>query len=176
LNVSGLLLIHWKIYKNLRSATNHYHAAIIKAKRTYNSYFISSSSTNPRILFHCSSLPALPSYDSLRLLCQSFANFFSDKINKFHTSLLIIRISTSPHCVPPFTTPNFSSFPCVTTDKVPKLLSQSSDTNCDVDPIRTSLLKQYSHILLPTITNIINMSLSTSNFPDQFKTVLLLLI
>jgi len=36
--------------KNLRSATNHYHAAIIKARRTYNSSFISSSSTNPRQL------------------------------------------------------------------------------------------------------------------------------
>jgi len=31
--------------KIVRSATNHYHAAIIKAKRTYNSSFISSSST-----------------------------------------------------------------------------------------------------------------------------------
>jgi len=37
--------------KNLRSATNHYHAAIIKAKRTYNSSLISSSSTNPRQLW-----------------------------------------------------------------------------------------------------------------------------
>jgi len=52
--------------KNLCSATNHYHAAIIKAKRTYNSSLISFSSTNPRqlwkninILLHRSSLPAL---------------------------------------------------------------------------------------------------------------------
>jgi len=58
--------------KNLRSATHHYHDAIIKAKRTYNSCLISSSSTNPRQLWkninkilHRSSLPALPSYDSL---------------------------------------------------------------------------------------------------------------
>jgi len=71
-------------YKNLRSATNHYHAAIMKAKRTYNSSLISSSSTNLRqlwnninILLHRSSLPALPSYDSLSLLSQSFAKFAS---------------------------------------------------------------------------------------------------
>jgi len=51
---------------NLRSDTNHYHAAIIKAKRTYNSSLISSSSTNSRqlwkninILLHRSSLFAL---------------------------------------------------------------------------------------------------------------------
>ena len=47
--------------------------------------------------------------------------------------------------------------------------SQSPDTNCDLDPIPTSLLKQCSHILLPTLTKIINLSISTGVFPDQFK-------
>jgi len=47
--------------------------------------------------------------------------------------------------------------------------SLSPDTSCDLDPIPTSLLKQCSHILLPTITNIINLFLSTGIFPDQFK-------
>jgi len=63
------------------------------------------------------------------------------------------RISTSPHFPPPpFTPPNFSSFTCVTTDEVFKLLSQSPDTNYDLDPIPTFLLKQCSHILLPITT------------------------
>lgn len=48
-------------------------------------------------------------------------------------------------------------------------MSQSPDTNCDLDPIPTSLLKQCSSVLLPTITKIINLSLSTGVFPDQFK-------
>jgi len=125
------------------------------------------SSTNPRqlwkninILLHRSSLPdAQPYYDSLSLLCQTFVNFFSDKIHKLITSLLINRISTPPHFPPPFTPPNFSSFTCVTPNEVFKLLSQSPDTNCDLDLIPTSLLKQCSHILLPKITNIINLSL-----------------
>ena len=54
-------------------------------------------------------------------------------------------------------------------DEISKLLSDSPETNCDLDPIPTSLLKQCSSILLHTITNIINLSLSTSLFPDQFK-------
>jgi len=102
-------------------------------------------------------------------LGQSFANFFSDKIHKLHTSLLINRISTSPHFPSPFTSSNFSSLTCATTDEVSKLLSQSPDTNCDLDSIRTSLLRQCSHILLPTITNIINLSLSAGIFCHQFK-------
>jgi len=115
--------------KNLRSATNYYHAAIIKAKRTYNSSLISSSATTRQIwkhiniLLNCFSLPSLPSYDSLSLLPQFFAKFFSDKIHKLHSSLLFNRIFASPHFPPPFTPPNFSSFTCVTIDEVSKLLS-----------------------------------------------------
>jgi len=110
---------------------------------------------NINILLHRSSLPALTSSDSLRLLSQSLAKFFSDKIHKLHASLLINRISASPHFPPPFTLPNFSYFTCAATDEVSKPLSQSPDTNCDLDPIPISLLKQCSHILLPTITNAI---------------------
>jgi len=111
----------------------------------------------------------LPTSDSLSLLSQSFAKFFSDKIHKLHTNLLINRTFASPHFPPPFTPPKVSSFTFVTTDEVSKLLSQSPETNCDLDPIPTFLLKQCSHILLPTITNIINLSFSTGIFPHQFK-------
>ena len=54
-------------------------------------------------------------------------------------------------------------------DEIYKLLSDSPETNCDLDPIPISLLKQCSSVLFPTITNIINLSLSTSIFPDQFN-------
>jgi len=50
-----------------------------------------------------------------------------------------------------------------------KLLSQFPDTNCDLDHIPTSLLKQSFHILLPTITNIMNLSITTGISSDQFK-------
>jgi len=46
---------------------------------------------------------------------------------------------------------------------------QTFTGNCDLDPIPTFHLKHCSHILLPTITNIINLSLYTGIFPDQFK-------
>ena len=117
-------------------------------------------------MLHRTSSPVLPSYDSVGSLSQSFATFFSDKIHKLHTGLLSNHARTSPHIPPPFTPPNFSSFTAVTIDEVSKLLSQSPDTNCDLDPIPTSLLKQFSSVLLPTITKIINLSLSTGVFPD----------
>jgi hypothetical protein len=57
----------------------------------------------------------------------------------------------------------------LTIDEVSKLLSQSPDTNCELDPIPTSLLKQCSSVLLPTITEISNQSISTGVLPDQYK-------
>jgi len=102
-------------------------------------------------------LLALPSYDSLSLLSQSFAKFFSDKMHKLYMSLLINHTSAYPHFTPPFTPPYFISFKftCATTDEYSKILSQSPDTNCDLEPNQfpTTLLKQCSHILLHTITN-----------------------
>jgi exonuclease III len=162
--------------KLLRSATNRYHAAVIKAKRNFNISLISSQVTNPRQLWktvnkllHRTLPQVLPSSESLSSLSQSFATFFSDKIHKLHTSLLLNHAHSSPHIPSPVTPPNFSSFTPVTMDEISKLVSDSPETNCDLDPIPTSLLKQCSSVLLPTITNIINLSLSTSIFPDQFK-------
>ena len=160
----------------LRSATNHYHAAIIKAKRDYNSKLISSATTNSRKLWttvnnflHRKSSPVLPSYHCLKSLSHSFATFFSDKIHKLHTNLLLKANYSSPHIDPPFNPVNLSNFQPVTLDEVSKLLSQSPATDSDLDPIPTSLLKQCACVLLPTITNIINLSLSSGTFPDQFK-------
>jgi len=115
------------------------------------------------------SLPALPSYDSLSLFSQSFAYFFSDKIHKLNMSLIINCISVSPLFPSSVISNNFSFFIFVTTDDVSKLPSQSPDTNCDLDPIPTSVLKQCSDILLPTITNIINLSISKGIFPDKLQ-------
>jgi hypothetical protein len=49
-------------------------------------------------------------------------------------------------------------------------LAQSPVTNCELDPILTTLLLQCSSILIPTISNIINLSLSTGVFRQHFKT------
>ena len=162
--------------KLLRSATNHYHEAIIKAKKLYNSSLISSNLHNPRKfwhtinhLLHRIAAPSLPSSDNLSSLPQSFAMFFSDKIHKLRTLILTGPTTPSPHFPPPFKPPDLSFFQPATIDEISDLLSYSPDTSCDLDPILTTLLKNCKIALLPTITNIINFSLSTGIFPDQFK-------
>ena len=162
--------------KLLRSATNNYHAAIIKAKKLYNSSLISSNLHNPRKLWHTINhllhriaAPSLPSSDSLSSLPQSFATFFSDKIHKLRTSILTGSTTPSPHFPPPFQTTWSIILPtCNYWWSLRPLISFTWHILRSW-PIPTTLLKNCKIALLPTITNIINFSLSTGIFPDEFK-------
>ena len=49
------------------------------------------------------------------------------------------------------------------------LIQASQNKQCDLDPIPTSLLKDCVTLLVPTVTKIINLSLSTGSFPSLFK-------
>ena len=76
----------------LRSATNHYHSAIIKAKRLYNHSLFLSNRVNPNNfwnifnkLLHKNHTQLLPTPTPQTSLPVTFAQFFSDKIHKLHT-------------------------------------------------------------------------------------------
>jgi hypothetical protein len=162
--------------KLLRTATNKYHSAIITAKKTYNASLISASISNPRKLWNSintlldrkptSHLPSSPSGKSLS---QMFASFFSDKILTLHTALKSVTTNSSPHTLPRETPTSLDSFAPATEAEISKIIRNSSNAFCDLDPIPTSLLKQCLPTLLSTLTNIINLSLATGFFPDQFK-------
>jgi hypothetical protein len=104
-----------------------------------------------------------------------FATFFAEKIVKLHTALKSATKNESPHTTPKYTPTNISFFNPVTEEEVSKIILTSSNSFCDLDPLPTSLLKQCLPSLLPTITHIINLSLSTGVFPDKFKSVIPLL-
>jgi len=74
-----------------------------------------------------------------------------------------------PHFPPKNTPTILSSFSLVSEDELSKIISQSSNSFSDIDSIPTYLLKQCVSALLPTLTIIINLSLASGTFPDQFK-------
>ena len=63
-----------------------------------------------------------------------------------------------------------ASFSTVTEDFVKKIILQSAPKSCELDPLPTKFLFQYLDLLLPTITHIMNVSLSSGCFPHDFKT------
>jgi len=162
--------------KLFRSAINSYHSAIIRAKKVFNSSLISSSSSSdPRTLWHSINkllhrkpISQLPSAIDSKSLPNMFAAFFSEKILKIYSALKS-HVPTSPHIEPRCIPTNLTFFTPATEEEIFKLISQSFNSFCDLDPIPTSLLKQCLPVLLPTITSIVNLSLSSGVFPKQFK-------
>ena len=54
-------------------------------------------------------------------------------------------------------------------NEIKKLILSSSSKSCDLDHIPSSVLKNCLDILITPITDIINISMETSTFPQNFK-------
>ena len=70
---------------------------------------------------------------------------------------------------PPPISSLLSSFTPATAEEVRQIIMSSPNKFCDLDPMPTVLLKACIDTLLGTITNIVNVSLRTGIFPDDFK-------
>ena len=68
-----------------------------------------------------------------------------------------------------FTPPLFHSFTPATLLEIDNLLSQSSDSYCDFDPVLTTVLKKISNAISPTNLSIVNLSITTGTFPSTLK-------
>ena len=60
-------------------------------------------------------------------------------------------------------------FESASEDEIKKPILSSSSKSCDLDSIPTSVLKNCLDILITPITDIINISMETSTFPQNFK-------
>ena len=159
----------------LKTLTNKYHKLLHNAKKRYFSNLISSNSQQPHRLWkvvnkilHRTPQHSLPSTFT-KSLPDSFASFFSGKIDKLRLAFSSSN-NSSPHTPQsPTHPPAFSSFTPASDAEILNLISKSPNKQCDLDPIPTWLLKKCLPVLLSTITRIINMSLSSGNFPSAFK-------
>ena len=66
-------------------------------------------------------------------------------------------------------TESFNSFSPGIEDEIRKVIIKSSYATCFLDPMPTRLIKVHINILLPTITKIVNESLSSGRFPTDIK-------
>ena len=67
----------------------------------------------------------------------------------------------------------FSKFDVVSEEDVRKFVMESASKHCQLDPAPTWLVKKCIDLLLPVITNMINLSLSYGCFPDAWKCALI---
>ena len=97
--------------------------------------------------------------------------YFSDNIENIHSELSSdhsddgIQDPVNPHVPPPV----FQQFTPVSEDTLRKVILGGNSKTCLLDPMPPYLLKETLPILLPTICQIVNMSLSSCVVPDILK-------
>ena len=108
----------------------------------------------------------LPPHQLDKSLADHFASYFNEKILKIRNSF----VSSAGDTI--LRPPVFSAFSPVTEDEISKIISNSPTKSCLLDPWPTFLVKECSDILLPSITKLVNCSLSEGLMPDSFKSAI----
>ena len=164
----------------LRSATNKYHRLITSAKRSFNFNLILKSASNPRLLIinsllHRSPIPALPTVP-LRAYLSAFCYILLWKGFQTSSQTSICALSHVPTL--PIDYNSFQSWLLFTTSvtEISTLISECTNSYCDLDPIPTSVLKLISSSISSTICNIVNLSLSTGTFPSPLTASIVTLL
>ena len=144
-----------------------------KDKGSYYANLITANSEDPKKLWqslrkvlHRTSETVLPAHSSEKSLADTFASFFTNKISKIRDTF---SASGSFNDTPDYVPPAFNTFKPVTEDEVRKCINESPTKSCLLDPIPTFLLMDCLDILLPSITKLVNYSLSDGSFPSAFK-------
>ena len=117
-------------------------------------------------------LPAKMLPNPPRLLANRFVDFFTEKIEKIHSTFPTSL--KSQHISPDSPPQVLSTFSTVTEDQVTKIIMDSPSKSCSLDPWPTFLVLDYLDILITPITSIINASLEQGKCPNFFKQALIL--
>ena len=122
-------------------------------------------------VLHCIPIAKVYSLLIKECLANSFVTYFSDKITKISYSFS----STDSFSLPaPSDLPSFDSFKEVSDEEIQKAIMKSPTKSCLLDPWSTVLVKECLDILVPSITKLVNCSLSEGLFLLILKKLLLL--
>jgi hypothetical protein len=67
-----------------------------------------------------------------------------------------------------------NTFFSVTPDELLRIIYSTSIKSCDLDPVPGQILKKCSHLVLPVLTTIVNLSLESATLPTKLKEALLI--
>ena len=157
---------------------------IIKSsKMNYYSAFILENKSDHKVLFntidrllHRKSEKHYPTCNSTAELCNSFANFFSEKIVAIRQEIdglpnadssdfeRIDEMIIDSELTELFTT---------SVEELSALVGKISTKSCSLDPVPASLLKNCITDLLPVICQVVNLSFESTIMPTSMKQALL---
>ena len=115
---------------------------------------------------------SLPAHTSEQELADRFNTFFIDKIKTIRVGLAENPVEYPDRLRSvraPFTGSPMEDFQPVSSDDVAKVIGASPSSSCPLDPLPTWMLKKCLTTLLPIITLIVNLSLSSCEFCNTLK-------
>ena len=155
------------------------------SKEAYYSKFIEENSTDSRKLFKSVNMllnrnldACYPTTKSDTDLACAFADFFMQKIDRIRSEVAVgrssIELTTISEAVQCFSCETkLQSFKSLTNNKVFKLIKSGTIKSCSLDPLPASIMAKPCHALLPMLTRIINLSLTTGEMPEDLKCAML---
>ena len=158
----------------LRRQINKCNSIINKSKGQFYTDIINNNSADSNklwrelgnVLHRKSRITTLPEGKNDKSLANLFSSFFTDKITRIHNSF---TNQSANSILPDITPASFHNFSSVTETDVQKVLLGSPTKSCTLDPWPTFLVKEFSEILLPSVTKLVNCSLSEGFVPSGFK-------
>ena len=186
-NIRGRLERKWRSTRLLCDREQDVHQCYVvnnlieSLKSTYYTDVINEHSSDQRILFKTvgkllqkSTKKRYPPSSDDTALANSFADFFTSKIDKIHHGPVErkLRVRSSPPEVK-VCGAEFCNFAQVILEEIKKFSRKPLSKSCELDPLPALVLKGCLTVLLPTITRIINLSLSTGVVPDALKVAIL---
>ena len=155
------------VYKLISSAKwCYYTAKIIEAasdqKQLYN--VVNTMLVKPEA--------SLPDGRSLEHLASEFELFFQAKVKRIQENLVSDADYVPPDECPCAVGAKLDIFLPATEDEVKLLVAKSPSKSCSLDPVPTWMLKAHLDCILPSITNIVNESMSTGIVPTKMKAAL----
>ena len=145
---------------------------LIKSRKSeHYSFIIKENSGNQKVLFKTvqkllqkPTVNYYPPSENDRMLADEFATFFTTKTDTLHKDLLVKKkaLVDSAECVTDevlaISSTKFSTFTEMELDDIRKLAATLFSKSRVLDPLPSSIFKQCTDLLLPTITNIMVLS------------------
>ena len=171
------LTVHRQLFREQCNAVNK---LMISAKKTFFSAKIRDCGKDQKQLFKltCNLMGntgrvILPTHESAEQFANIFGDFYIDKIAAIRRNINIGNpcdiYETALDDDVMFDGIPLQRFLPATHDEVKRIITNSPNKTCDLDPIPTRLLRQCLDHFVPLITAIINKSLATSVVPACFK-------
>ena len=116
----------------------------------------------------------LPAHESPQELCNAFAEFFSEKVEKIYNTLEeeVVHVDAEGLTAvdSQVSVPNpLTEFDLLSEKDITEYIKHAPGKSCLLDTIPTWFVKQHVEVFAPIITCIVNKSLSTGVFPESLK-------